>query len=252
MGTDFTGEKAKPFLLPGGDAGILLLHGFTGTPGHMRPLGDALCAAGYTVAAPLLPGHGTRVQDVRAHGGYAPWLNAALAAYDDLAARCGRVAVGGLSMGGVLSLLLAQRRQPFAVLTFAAPMRLRNPLAYAAPLLGWAVPYVRKRHKKRGADFLRDYDIGYAHTPLCRMGDLLRLIGDARRGLPQVRCPLLVAQGLGDEQVRPESARIIYDGAASGQKELLWLQKSGHVCTLGPDRETLFAACAAFLANAPR
>jgi len=235
-------------LLEGGTHGVLLVHGFTATPAMMRPLAEALHAARdadgqrLTVQGILLPGHGTRIQDMRSHGGYAPWLNAALSAFDALAARCDRVSVAGHSMGGVLALLLAQQRPVHAIIPIAAPMRLRRSSARFAPLIGWAVPYTVD--KKAPAE---DNDLGYAGTPVCRVGDLLRLMRRAERNLALIRCPILVVQPTNDETVRPVSANIIYDGVSSQRKELLWLERSGHGCVIGLEQRGMFGRCAEFL-----
>ena len=243
-------ERARPFLLKGGAHGILLIHGFTATPAMVRPLGEALRAAlsasgePPTVQGILLPGHGTRIQDMRSCGGYAPWLDAARNAFDALAARCDRVSVVGHSMGGVLALLLAQERPVHAVISIAAPMRLRRRVAARlAPLVGWAVPFSMDKR----ALAVEEFDLGYAGTPLCRVGDLLRLMHRAERNLALVRCPILIVQPEADETVRAVSAYIIYHGVSSARKELLWLERSGHGCTIGLEQRRLFAACAAFL-----
>src|SRR5207253_2655684 len=99
---------AEPFSAPGGPHGALVLHGFTGTPQSMRGLANAFAAAGYTVELPLLPGHGTSVEDM-ATTTFADWSAAAERAYEDLAARCERIVVAGLSMGGTLAARLAAR-----------------------------------------------------------------------------------------------------------------------------------------------
>jgi carboxylesterase len=104
---------AEPFSAAGGPAGVLVLHGFTGNPQSMRPLAQALAAAGFTVELPLLPGHGTSIDDMLTTG-WADWSGAAEAAYIDLAGRCSRVVVAGLSMGGTLTCWLASRHPEIA------------------------------------------------------------------------------------------------------------------------------------------
>ncbi|MCL2810708.1 MAG: alpha/beta fold hydrolase [Clostridia bacterium] len=241
-------ERAQPFLLEGGAHGVLLLHGFTATPAMMYPLGKALHAnldvSGQrpTVQGILLPGHGTRIQDMRSHGGYTPWLNAAIDAFDALAARCDRVSVIGHSMGGVLALLLAQQRPVHNVIPIAAPMRLCRFTARLAPYIGWAIPFTVD---KRGPG--EDCDLGYAGMAVCRVGDLLRLMRQAERNLAQISCPILVVQPINDETVRAASANIIYNGVSSQRKELLWLERSGHGCVIGPEHQQLFDACGSFL-----
>src|SRR5688500_7054534 len=98
----------EPMSAAGGSTGALVLHGFTGCPQSMRGLAGAFAAAGHTVELPLLPGHGTTVDDMITTG-WADWSGAAEQAYQDLAGRCSRVVVAGLSMGGALTLWLASR-----------------------------------------------------------------------------------------------------------------------------------------------
>ena len=104
---------AEPFSAAGGPNGALVLHGFTGSPQSMRPLAEAFAAAGFTTELPLLPGHGTSVEDMLKTS-WADWSAAAEAAYLDLASRCDKVVVAGLSMGGTLTLWLATRHPEIA------------------------------------------------------------------------------------------------------------------------------------------
>jgi alpha-beta hydrolase superfamily lysophospholipase len=113
--------RAEPFDLAGDRRGVLCLHGFTGTPYEVRYLGGRLAAHGLTVRGPALPGHATRLEDL-VDKTWRDWADGVTAAYDDLAARCDRVAVVGQSLGGLLALDLATRRSPAAVVSLAAPL----------------------------------------------------------------------------------------------------------------------------------
>src|ERR1700730_7065678 len=93
---------------PGGPHGVLVIHGFTGSPQSMRPLADAIARAGFAVELPRLPRHGTAIEDLIPIG-WAEWSAAVEDAYDELASRCDRVAVVGLSLGGALAVWLAAR-----------------------------------------------------------------------------------------------------------------------------------------------
>src|SRR6476661_4593790 len=104
---------AEPFYAQGGPVGVLVLHGFTGNPQSMRGLAEAFAGAGFTVELPRLPGHGTNIDDMETTT-WADWSAAAEAAYDELAARCERVVVAGLSMGGSLTVWLASLHSEIA------------------------------------------------------------------------------------------------------------------------------------------
>src|SRR6266542_836760 len=119
MPIDLSGdERVGAFAFEGGAVGCLLLHGFTGTPCEMRPLGERLAERGYTVRAPLLPGHGTRVEDL-APTTWEDWYASALASWQELGAETVARVVAGLSMGALLALHLAHAR-PHEVSALAA------------------------------------------------------------------------------------------------------------------------------------
>src|SRR5688500_11065150 len=111
---------AEPFSAAGGQAGVLVLHGFTGNPQSMRGLAQAFAAAGFTVELPLLPGHGTVIEDMIPTR-WADWSGAAEQAYDDLRAKCDKVLVAGLSMGGTLSAWLAAHHPEISGLVLVNP-----------------------------------------------------------------------------------------------------------------------------------
>ena len=103
------------------DIGVLVVHGFTGNPQSMRPLAEAFAGAGFTVSLPLLPGHGTQVEDMLPTR-WTDWSAAAEDAYDRLAARTRAVVVAGLSMGGTLAAWLATRHPEIAGLVLVNPL----------------------------------------------------------------------------------------------------------------------------------
>src|SRR5438874_13742537 len=111
---------AEPFAAPGGPHGALVLHGFTGNPQSMRGLAKAFAAAGFAVELPRLPGHGTAIEDML-ETGWSDWSGAAESAYEKLTARCDEVVVGGLSMGGTLTLWLAERHPEIAGIVLVNP-----------------------------------------------------------------------------------------------------------------------------------
>ena len=112
---------AEPWSAVGGSNGVLVLHGFTGNPQSMRPLAEALAAAGLTVELPLLPGHGTALEDM-APTRWDDWSGAAEAQFQALAARCDHVAVVGLSMGGTLTCWLAERHPHLSGIALVNPL----------------------------------------------------------------------------------------------------------------------------------
>ncbi|MDL2206945.1 alpha/beta fold hydrolase, partial [Eubacteriales bacterium OttesenSCG-928-N13] len=170
-------EYKHAFLFEGGQHGCLLLHGFTGSPGHMRWLGEKLHEQGYTVSAPLLPGHGLTLQEMR-RSNWHQWLETARTSYVQLRERCETVTVMGLSMGGTLSLLLAEEYPVDSLVCMSAAMRLKSKVAWAAPLVAPFVPYSKwgeAEPRVQTRDFLEEYDCGYVGMPLAKVRDLRKL-----------------------------------------------------------------------------
>src|SRR5688572_33416068 len=134
---------AAPFSSDGGRIGALLVHGFTGCPQSMRPWAEYLAEAGLTVRLPRLPGHGTTWREMNLTR-WPDWYGEAERAFDQLRSRCDTVFVMGLSMGGTLSLRLAEERAgEVAGLVLVNPSLLtENPQARLLPLLQWFVPSV--------------------------------------------------------------------------------------------------------------
>jgi carboxylesterase len=215
---------------------VLLLHGWTGSPSHLRLLADDLAAAGYGVAAPLLPGHGTTIEQMTAVG-WREWVRAAAEAADDIAGSGARLHVAGLSMGGLLGILIATAFDLASLTTINAPLRIFD---WRVHLSGWvhgSDRVVVQPEAERGPGFASDYDYGYRDTPVGAVADLYRLMRGARAALPKVAAPTLVIQSRADETVRHQSGSIIYDRARSPFKRLVWLDQSSHVATLDVERD---------------
>ena len=248
-GCDFTDERCQPFCLAGGEHGVLLLHGFTGSAAHMRPLGERLHAQGFTVQAVNLPGHAAAMEAL-AETAWDDWLDAVKEAFLEMERTCTRVSVAGLSMGGCLALLLAEQMQPAAIAPISAPMGTQLPLWLATltrpifPTIWW------KSRDGNPVPLVNEYDYGY---PGFRNGcarHLDRLIKMARRNLHAVTCPVLVVQSHADETIIPQSAEIILNGISSEQKSVLWLDDVPHVCTITHEAETIAEALAAHFRRA--
>jgi carboxylesterase len=240
----------SPFDLPGeGPAAALCLHGLTGTPWEMRPLGLALAARGVRALGPALPGHNESPERL-ARTGWREWLAAARAGVGELRSRHSHVFVVGMSMGGLLALALAAEVRVQGVAVVGTPLRLPRGLAAVLPLLRHLRPFARKRV---GSD-IRDAGARARHPsypvlPLASLQQLGRLQRRVRALLPRVEAPLLVAHGALDATAKPADAREILAGVGSREKELLILPSSGHVVPVDVDGPELVRAVAEFLAR---
>jgi carboxylesterase len=245
----------EPFLLSGDRIGCLLIHGFTGTPAEMRPLGIHLNGQGYTVLGIRLFGHATRPKDlIRARR--KDWQADVEAGLATLRGICDKIVAVGLSMGGLLALWAGEQSGVEAVVCLSTPMTMpRNGLLHFARGLSLVMPYVPKGepdwHEPEAAAGHVTYPV-YPTRPAVEVRDLVR---EVRRLLPQVQVPLLVIQARGDKAVSPDSMAIILKNVASTDKESLWLEDSGHVITRDRQRDVVCTATAAFVNNymgAPR
>lgn len=247
---DFSVPECQPFELRGGNHGVLLIHGFTGSAGHMRPLGEMLHEQGFTVKGINLPGHATSVEDM-GRTGWQDWLDASKRAVIALKEQCEYVSVTGLSMGGVLTLLLAEQMELTAAAPISAPMAVQNrmmPFARVASLVVKNVAWRGDPERARQLD--SRYDCGYPGFPTKCAADLSRLIKMARRNLHAVTCPVLAVQSHADETISSDSAEIIVSGVSSQTKGTLWLDDVPHVCTISKEKEHIASAIAELLRRA--
>ncbi|KLU59268.1 carboxylesterase [Peptococcaceae bacterium CEB3] len=227
------------------DLGCLLLHGFTGSPSEMRFLGEKLAAHDWTVYGLLLSGHGTTPEDM-VRTGWKDWARDAEAGVMGLRRHCRRVAAIGLSMGGLLSLYLAEKGLVDAVISMNTPMVLQD---WRARLAGLAKPFVRYVEKAEASGGTTAERFAYERIPLRPLDSLNKALPGVRRNLGQVRCPVLVMQSRRDKTVSPRSADILWRGLSGARTELIFWENSGHILTLGPEREAVASETARFLKN---
>lgn len=240
-------EGAQPFFLPGDDRGVLLIHGFTGSPAEMGLLGESLHKEGYTVIAPRLCGHGTSVEEM-ANTKWPHWYSSVEDAYHMLKGICSSIAVVGLSMGGLLALKLGREYQIEKVVSLSTALFISDKRLHMLPLYRMFRDYAPKKRKKY-ADIPEKYTVCYDLTPLRCVGSLLELIQQVDELLPTVTSELLIMQGRQDHTVQPRSAQYIYDRVASKEKNIVWLEESGHVITIDIEREQVFTEVSKFLRN---
>ncbi|MET9556467.1 alpha/beta fold hydrolase [Streptomyces sp. NPDC006645] len=237
---------AEPYRHEGGDVGVLLCHGFTGSPQSLRPWAEYLAARDLTVSLPLLPGHGTRWEDMQITG-WQDWYAEVDRALRELGERCGKVFVFGLSMGGTLALRLAAKHG-HAVSGVAVV----NPGNKVHGLSGYALPLAR--HLVRTTKGLRSdialagsEEVGYDRVPLHAAHSLRNFFRLVDGELPQVTQPLLLMRSPRDHVVPPaDSARILGRVSSTDIREVV-LEQSYHVATLDHDAERIFEESHAFI-----
>lgn len=236
---------SSPGFGPNADVGVLLVHGFTGSPASMRPLADDLAARGFTIEMPLLPGHGTDWKDLLK----VTWHDMAretVQAFERLRAASRRQIAVGLSNGGLITMRLAQTRgDDLAGIVLINPfLATRDPRAKILPLMKMAIrslPGVTNDIAKPDMD-----EIGYDRLPLRALASTMQLQRHVRADLSRLRVPTLLFTSRQDHVVDTLSSDLIAENIGAEDFEHVWLERSYHVATLDYDYPEILEGTAAF------
>ncbi len=235
----------QPFRHDGGDVGILLCHGFTGSPASLRPWADRFAAEGFSVRLPLLPGHGTTWQQMN-RTTFDDWLGEVRGALTELTARCRAVVVCGLSMGGTLTLRLAELHpEAIAGIVLVNPsvLSLRREMT-VLPVLKHLVPSLKGITDDIARPGSTEY--GYHRTPLKAVDALRKGWAQTSADLSKITLPVLLLRSRVDHVVESQNAAVILDRISSTDVAEIVLERSYHVATLDYDDELIFDASVAF------
>lgn len=236
--------ETAPFAADGGPVGVLVLHGFTGSPRTVRPWAAHLAEAGLTVRAPLLAGHGADWRAL-AKTGWTDWYADAERAFTELYARCEQVFVAGISMGGCLAFRLAEtQRDRVAGLVVVNPsLAGDNPLIPFTPVLKYvikAIPSIGGDIKHPGTQ-----DGALKRTPVAAVATLPAMWKTTAAEMASVTQPLLVYRSAVDHVVGPASMKALTRALPGA--EIRMLANSYHVATLDNDAPEIFDGTLAFI-----
>lgn len=226
-------KNGEPFVLRGhSDRGVLLIHGFTGSPTYLRHLAAYLHQWGFHVVVMRLAGHGS-TPEILAKTTAEEWKDSAMEAWNILKDLAPHRSIVGVSLGGALALHLAAQGGLAVdrVVSIAAPIYLKwmRGVGRLLPALAPIHPFVYKR-RLQVASREELVDLGfYDRIPLSALHALMTFVREeVRPALPAVRVPTMIAHALGDDKVHPKSAKYIYSRVGASQKELLWLPHAAH------------------------
>ena len=241
-------QGAKPFLLPGGAHGVLLIHGFTGLPAELRLMGEYLNARGFTVLAIRLAGHGTTVEDL-SRMEHEDWMDSVRDGSAILSGVCEEVSVVGHSMGAVFAMLLSVETDVAHVVSLGAPIMIApeqgiEHLPTREACVDRYVPKARRR--------LQNVPCGanntYRRMPLVSIHEMMDVIAILCRQIAKVTAPILIVHGERDHTADPKSADYLYENVRSPRCEKYILPDAGHLLPLDLGiRERVFARTASFL-----
>lgn len=235
-------KGAEPFYFKGNEIGVLISHGFMGTPQSVRFLGEALAQLGYSVFGPRLKGHGTHHYDLEkcAHG---EWFESLENAYLELKKRCTIIFVIGQSMGGTLTLRLANKYRDIKAIMLINT-------ALTIPTLDYLKEQTKPRFIDEDApDIKADdvYEITYPKAPLTAIHEIQNLMENTPQLLPSITCPVLAIKSAEDHVVPPENTDYIIENIGSINKEMVILNNSYHVASMDNDKEQIVEECHHFI-----
>lgn len=228
----------KPFTFEAGKRAVLLLHGFTGNTNDVKRLGKYLSERNYTVHAPLYKGHGADPHTL-IQTNPIEWWNSVIEGYDTLR-NLGyeEIAVAGVSLGGIFSLKLGVERPTKAIVTMSAPAIAKNAESLQRRIVDYAINY-----KKLSGTYDATVDSPNKVAELVRMPSLDYLqgmINDTSSRLNNINTPVHILRGLEDDAYYCESADLIYSSVQSRIKSVKTFVNSGHILTLGKERDLVF------------
>ena len=245
---------AEPFFFLGdrSNPACLLIHGFTGTPKEMRWMGEYLHQQGYTCLGVRLAGHATIPEDMIASR-WTDWTVSVEEAYTLLRGVTDNIFFAGLSMGGVLSLLMSTRLKVSGVVAMSTPYKLRDdPRLPYVGLISKFIPFAPKSKEAPGSGWFDKEawkeHVAYPQNPVFSVGELNKLLGEMRAALSKVNVPVLLIHSRDDRYVLPENLEMI-DAALvnASDKTKLYVTGSGHVITRDAVRNQVFEAAVKFI-----
>jgi carboxylesterase len=229
--------------LEGGPVGCLLIHGFTGSPPEMRPMGEHLAAHGVTVSAPLLAGHGTTPEDM-ARATRQDWYETVQVAHRELLQCCEEVFVAGFSLGSLLAVHLAVRHHVAGLVLLSPAFWVRDWRIHVLPIARHFVRFVPKELEAENSDLADpaarkcfwSYDVN--STAAAYQATILQR--QSRAELQKVHQPTLVVYAVRDQSIAPHSGPRTYQRIGAQDKELLALHRSGHGLVVDSERQLVF------------
>jgi len=249
---------AEPRLIRGNHRlGVLLVHGFVGTPTEILPLTMAVAAEGYTVLSVRLSGHGTHVRDMQ-HTRWTDWVMDVEDGLHILSGLCDEIVLCGFSMGGTLSLLTAARHpQIKGVITIESPLRvLPEWLIAPLQLLSLLLPVIDPLPvvkpflsigKREEIDQMITASIGYHQFATRGFAEILKLLRYTRQQLSSVTAPALLIHSRADDVADFANVKLIQEGISSTNIQTLYLEKSLHNVIFGPEAPQVIQAVVSFL-----
>jgi carboxylesterase len=238
---------AEPIFLEGGDIGIIFYHGFTGSPYEGRDFASYFAQKGYSIWVPLLPGHGTRPEEL-INITWRDWYLFAEKQFLELKKKFKRVILVGQSMGGSLALSLAAHYPTDAVVSLSGAVFLRD---WRLKLLPIAKKLLHYQYKSRGPDVsikeVKKNSASYHKYPIKSIEEFLNLIEFTKKNLNLIKDPLMLIHSQKDHTVTYKNMDYIFNSVSSTIKKKITLRNSYHIISLDQEKTTVFQNVINFL-----
>jgi carboxylesterase len=239
-----TGE---PFFLPGNSIGCLMVHGLVDSPKEMRWMGEVLNRQGYTVLGVRLAGHATRIKDVERTCWW-DWAASVEDGWHILSGTADHIFLVGFSLGGILSLLFGAYFPVAGVIAMSTPFALpEDPRLSFIGMLKWLMPYVQKSASDSQDPGAEREHVTYPLYPTRIVIQMRDLLVEMRAALPKVTAPTLLIHSRQDKAIDPGNMPKIYAALGSQDKEMVWLEESGHLIPQDAQRQQAVQASVDFI-----
>ncbi|MFG3611679.1 alpha/beta fold hydrolase [Rummeliibacillus sp. G93] len=235
----------QPFTLKGDHRAVLLLHGFTGSTKDVKKLGQFLNKQGYTCHAPMYRGHGVSAEEILKYGAKYWWEDVTRGYHHLKELGYQEIAVAGISLGGVFTLKVGAEFPVKGVVSMCAPIKRKSKEGLFERLYNYAQVY-KKLEGKDDNQIQIELDALKA-MPRQALDEVQKMIQHTSDEIEEIHSPTLVLQGKLDDSLYQESAPYIYETVEADEKEIIWYQNSGHIITLGKEREKVFEDTLHFL-----
>ncbi|MFX0058180.1 MAG: alpha/beta hydrolase [Candidatus Hodarchaeota archaeon] len=238
---------AGPFYYNGSEIGVMMFPGGGGgTCADLKPLAEDLNSLeNYTVHVPLLTGFGTSPKDLH-DTSILEWKEALKEELELIKSKCKKVIIGGHSLGGIFSLILASKYKVDGIFTIGAPIGIPGIAPKLIPLIRLFIKYYPVNSQKLREETSGKW-VGYDKIPLNMVPKVKKLIKEVKSSLAKIECPALLFQGRLDSQIKNKSMDYIYENINSKEKKKIWLENSEHPILDIPDHEQIVSQLINFI-----